>query len=529
MASTEAESQQVYWKSPTWMFALLGAAGLALAWAFRDAIELLIQVWSTSEEYGYGYAIPAIAAFFIWQKKNEIAEIPFTGSWIGALLLLFGGLLLVLGELATLYTVIQYGFVVSLSGLVYALVGWRAFKVLLAPMAVLLFMIPLPGFLYQNLSAELQLISSQIGVAVIRLFGISVYLEGNVIDLGAYKLQVVEACSGLRYLFPLTSLAFIAAYLFRGALWKKAIIFVSSAPITVFMNSFRIGVIGVLVEYGGPGQAEGFLHDFEGWVVFMGCMAILILEMWILAKVGRDSLPFSEAFAVTFPEPLSNADSPFRARSLPMPFKVALPVVVLIAFIPQVLGGRVEQVPQRPSFAEFPMRVGDWQGKRDSLEQIYIDTLKFEDYVIADYRNSQQEPVNFYVAYYGSQRKGESAHSPRSCIPGGGWRIASHERKLVPLQAGSDSAVPINRLLIQKGEYKQLVYYWFQGRGRNITNEYLVKWYIFWDALTRNRTDGALVRLTTFLQPGDDPADGDKRLMAFLKQVADPLRDYIPE
>jgi len=136
-------------------------------------------------------------------------------SLIGILVLGLGLLFMLLGDLAALYVVVQYGFLLSLLGIVLAFTGWKAFKLLIAPLAVLLFMIPLPNFLYQGLSAELQLISSQIGVAVIRLFGVSVYLEGNVIDLGTYKLQVVEACSGLRYLFPLTSLAFIAAYLFR--------------------------------------------------------------------------------------------------------------------------------------------------------------------------------------------------------------------------------------------------------------------------------------------------------------------------
>ena len=145
-----------------------------------------------------------------------------------------------------------------------------------APLLFLLFMIPLPNFLYNNLSAQLQLLSSELGVAVIRLFDIGVYLEGNVIDLGTYKLQVVEACSGLRYLFPLTSLAFLMAYLFKAAAWKRIVIFLSSIPITLLINSFRIGVIGVLVEYWGPGQAEGFLHDFEGWVVFMSSLGVLL-------------------------------------------------------------------------------------------------------------------------------------------------------------------------------------------------------------------------------------------------------------
>jgi exosortase len=106
------------------------------------------------------------------------------------------------------------------------------------PLLLLGLMIPLPTFLYQGLSAQMQLISSQIGVAIIRLFNISVFLEGNVIDLGNYKLQVAEACNGLRYLFPLMALGFIAAYLFKGALWKRAVIFLSTIPITILMNSF---------------------------------------------------------------------------------------------------------------------------------------------------------------------------------------------------------------------------------------------------------------------------------------------------
>jgi len=118
------------------------------------------------------------------------------------------------------------------------------------PLLFLGFMIPLPSFLYNNLSAYLQLISSQLGVAFIRLFGVSVYLEGNVIDLGTYQLQVVEACNGLRYLFPLMSLAFLSAYFFKGAMWKRAIIFLSSIPITVLMNSVRIGITGMISKAG---------------------------------------------------------------------------------------------------------------------------------------------------------------------------------------------------------------------------------------------------------------------------------------
>jgi EpsI family protein len=137
-------------------------------------------------------------------------------------------------------------------------------------------------------------------------------------------------------------------------------------------------------------------------------------------------------------------------------------------------------------------------------------------------------PVNFYSAFYASQRKGESIHSPSTCIPGGGWQIVSHE--VVPVDGVSLYGQPmrLNRLLIQKGEDRQLVYYWFQQRGRDLTNEYAVKWYLFWDALTMNRTDGALVRLTTFAPKGEDIAEADGRLRDFLKAVLPELGQYIP-
>ena len=169
-------------------------------------------------------------------------------------------------------------------------------RLLWVPLVYLVFMIPIPPFLQNKLSGLLQLWSSALGVSVIELFGISVYLEGNVIDLGNYQLQVVEACNGLRYLYPLASFGFLLAYMYQAPLWQRAFIFLSSIPITVLMNSFRIGVIGVLVEHYGIAHAEGFLHDFEGWVVFMACVAILLAEMWLLARLTGDRRPWAEIF-----------------------------------------------------------------------------------------------------------------------------------------------------------------------------------------------------------------------------------------
>jgi exosortase D (VPLPA-CTERM-specific) len=493
-----------------------------------ESLEAMVNKWEAQEEYSYGYMIPVITLFLMWQRKDKLEQIEFTGSWAGVVVVVGGLLLYMVGTIATLHVVVQYAFIMMLIGALYTLTGREAFRQTLVPMLFLVFMVPLPAFLFNNLSAYLQLISSEIGVAVIRLFGISVYLEGNVIDLGSYKLQVVEACSGLRYLFPLVTLSFITAYFFKEALWKRAIIFLSSVPITIFMNSFRIGVIGVLVEYGGPGQAEGFLHDFEGWIVFMACISILIGEMWIFTKLSKGSRPLMEVFGLEFPEP-ATGDLDIKTRVLPKSFIATLVVMLVVAIASPMIDDREEIIPDRTVFTELPLDIGEWNGREDRIEKIYLDALKLDDYVITDYVNNDGSSVNFYSAYYASQKSGESAHSPRSCIPGAGWQIKDHS--VIVADGINDNGQPfhVNRMVVRKGEYAQVVYYWFQQRGRNITNEYLVKWYLFWDGLTRNRTDGALVRFTTVLKPGEDLHKADNRIMGLLKEVHPLLGRFIPE
>ena len=517
----------IVWRESILFWVMLVTAISVLTLSFFDAIAWMVNTWEVQEEYGHGYIIPFISIFLIWQKKNIIEQLEFKNDWYGLLIVFIGLFLLVVGNISTLFVIQQYGYVTTILGLIYAFTGRVAFKPIFVPLLLLFFMIPLPVFLLQGISGELQLISSEIGVAFIRLFDISVFLEGNVIDLGVYKLQVVEACSGLNYLFPLMTLAFISAYFFTGSWWKKAVIFLSSIPITILMNSIRIGAIGVTVEYWGPKMAEGVLHDFEGWAVFMSCIGILILEMWVLAKLGKDKLPLKEAFGVDFPEPTPKG-AQVNYREVSKSFGASFAMILLIGISIFAIPDNVEVEPERKQFAEFPLEVESWKGKTGYLEQIYIDVLRFTDYIMSDYTNENQESINFYVAYYASQKSGSSAHSPRSCIPGGGWRITSLTQKVVEGAAVDGVPLEVNRLVIQKDETKQLVYYWFQQRGRIVTNEYMMKWWLFWDSMNQHRTDGALMRLTTVLQPGQDISIADKRLEDFSRKIAPILPEFVP-
>ena len=527
MTETTKINISVWKESPVVWFSFALVVVL-LGFVYWEGLKRLVLVWETKEEYSYGYMIPFITLFFLWQKKDVLERIDFKASWAGVAIVVLGFMLFFLGNLSTLFLIVQYSFLVVIIGVTVAYTGWRGFKVIAVPLLFLAFMIPLPQFFLVELSTRLQFISSEIGVWVIRLFGISVFLEGNVIDLGLIQLQVAEACSGLRYLFPLMTLGFIAAYFFKAAFWKRALVFLSAIPITVLMNSFRIGLIGVAVEYWGKEMAEGFLHDFEGWAVFMACTAVLVGEMWLLSRIGKERLPLREAFGLEFPAPTPDG-AQVNARALQMPYLAAVVVVAAVTAATLFMPERVEVEPQRKDFTEFPMELGKWKGKVDHIEEIILNELKLDDYLMVDFAEEEGKPVNFYVAYYASQRKGESAHSPRTCIPGGGWKMVG----LAPYEVAGITVngrpLVVNRAVIQLGEQKSLMYYWFQQRGRILTNEYLVKWMIFWDALTRNRSDGALVRVVVPVMPDEDIAGAERRLQGFLREATGQLSAFVPD
>lgn len=509
---------------------IVTAVGFGAIYLIADvALRNMLGAWQGNPEFSHAPLIPLIAAFLVWQQKDELQKLKFSGSWSGVALALFGALLAIAGKSASLYTVSQLGAVAAFYGVVLAGVGPLVFRRVWAPLFILLLMVPLPDFLLHNFSAEMQLISSRLGVWFMRLFGVSVYLEGNVIDLGVYRLQVAEACDGLRYMFPLMTLGFIMAYFFKAALWKRVLLFLSSFPITILMNSLRVGTIGILVDHWGIEMAEGFLHEFQGWAVFMVSFALMVLLMIGLSKIGADARPWREVFGLGFPAPTPKG-VPRVARPVPASLIAACVVLMAGAAVSLRLPHRTEATPDRASFVEFPAVIGAYSGRRDSLEEIYLDQLKLDDYLLANYRgtSSTAPPVNLYVAWYDSQQAGRSVHSPRACLPGGGWQIQALSQVEVPGIAVNGQPLRVNRALIALGANRQLVYYWFQQRGRVITNEYLVKWYLFWDSLTRRRTDGALVRLTVPLAEGEAPEQADRQLADFAREAMPRLRAHIP-
>ncbi len=507
---------------------LLVAAAVPIYWL---GFLSLVQAWATPE-YSHGPLIPLISLYLFLRELRNSPDWPADtprdrrpGIAVIGFALLFG----IFGNLVQIPDLVTYAFIIWVGGVVLTVFGWRIGRTHMLPVLHLIFMLPLPQFVFWKLTIFLQLISSQLGVWFIELAGIPVFLEGNVIDLGVYKLQVAEACSGLRYLFPILSFSYLFSILYRGPFWHKAVLFLMAAPLTVFMNSVRIGIIGILVDSYGIGQAEGFLHVFEGWVIFGVCIAILFLTAILLQRLTPSPLSFMETIDLDFQGFGAQLRRlPRIAPSAGMLAASLLTLAVTAAFV--LYPAPERQVVPRDGFALFPRHLGGWEGYSQVLDTDVERVLGATDYINATYiAPGEAGYVNLFSAWYERQTEGSGIHSPEVCLPVGGWEMFSLARYRVDLPATVYGSFEMNRAVIQKGTSKQLVYYWFEQRGRRMTNDYAAKASVVWDSLARGRTDGALVRFVTAIGPGETEADADARIQRLMAEALQKLPRFIPE
>ena len=505
-------------------FALFAAL---LAGIYFEAYRWLIQKDWPREDYNYCYLIPLVVVYLIWEKKDELAAEPAVPSWGGLLLLVPGILLFWVGDLAgEMYSLYLSSWLVGV-GILWMHIGWRRLKTIAFALCVALTMFPPPYFLSTKLTFGLKLISSRIGVWLLHVYGMSAYREGNIIDLGFTQLQVVDACSGLRYLFPLLIMGILFAYFYRAALWKRLFLVVSTIPLTIVINSLRIALTGVIYAHFGAAAAEGFFHGFSGWLIFMVSLGVLLLEVWILRKLPPHGWQADKlASRPAGKHPSMQADKRASRRALLQPVTV---VAVVLLGVTLALSHAIEfreKIPAAKPFRQFPLTVGSWEGTRQNMAQEFLTELDLTDYTMIDFASGGRH-VDFYVAYYASQRKGESIHSPETCLPGSGWEFRQAGKAQVALQ-GPHGSVTVNRAIMEKGGHRQLSYFWFPGRGRVMTNAWEMKLYTFWDSLTRQRTDGALVRIITPVYKDEDVRAAEERLQGFTREIVAVLEEYIP-
>lgn len=514
-----------------WGLALLLLATVAAGLFFIDGLDALLTAWQLPE-YSHGPLIPVLSGLmFLRQLKDYPVEPgPKSDRHIGVLVLFLAVFLGALGKLSNISDIVAYATIIWVGGILLISFGWKTGKHFWPPVVHLVYMLPLPGVIYYKLSTYLQFISSELGVWFLQLLSVPVFLDGNIIDLGVLKLHVAEACSGLRYLFPILSFSYIFAVLYKGPMWHKAVLLISAAPITVLMNSVRIAVGGFLADRYGIEWLEGFTHFFEGWVIFLTCIVLLFLLARIMLFFHPEKMGLADALDLETDGLVEQAQ---RLRHV-HPSKAMIVAAVLMV----AAAGAWQLMPaergangvSRDGFVRFPQQVGSWQqvGPAETLSPDIAKVLGADDYHSVTLRRDEKTPtVGLFSAWYDDQSKG-GVHSPEICLPGSGWEIAWLERSDITEQMGSSVPFRINRAVIQKGETRMMVYYWFEQKGRKVAWDFAAKFYLLLDGIRTGRTDGALVRLTTPIARDETDEEAEARLQEVLNDTMEILPRFIP-
>jgi exosortase len=254
--------------------------GLALlSTIFLCYSQILFEMakrWTVDPNYSHGFLIPLLSGYLIWTKRDAFSLSAIDPELKGLPIFMFGLLLLVLGKAGTIDFVMRFSFLMVLVGLSLFLLGTNIIKAALFPLCYLVFMIPLPSVLYNDLTFRLKLLTSILSTRILSLIGIHAFREGNIIHLNQTSLQVIDACSGLHSLISLLALAVLFAYLTQKSIWKRLSLILLTIPITIFSNSCRLTVTAILVDHIGPQATEGFFHILTGIIMFVIALLLLV-------------------------------------------------------------------------------------------------------------------------------------------------------------------------------------------------------------------------------------------------------------
>ncbi|MBK6749029.1 MAG: EpsI family protein [Acidobacteria bacterium] len=508
----------------------------ALVFLFASVLVKLGRDWWSDENYSHGLLVPFVIAFIIWSERDRLQR-----AITGPSVILGGGLaaaaimLLLAGTVGAELFTQRIAFVAALIATVVYFCGRRILVLLAAPAALLLLSIPIPQIIFNQIAIPLQMWASQMAVWGIRLFEVPTLRKGNIIDIlprGATQtisLEVVEACSGIRSLMTLVTLALILGYftrtdtdgklrfgLFSGRDVVRTIILMAAAvPIAVLTNAARVSATGILTFYYGKSASEGTWHDASGWLVYIVALALLIALNFVVTRLFGDAK--ETGGMIDPPAVITN-----RSRPLPL-----LVVFVVGGLLVNWFAYRSEFAPPRQALSELSQTLGDWRQKGDEIkfEPEVENLLKTTDYTMREYTLADGRIANIYVGYYASQRTGETYHSPQNCLPGAGWVLSEPQKVEVKMADGRSFTA--NRYTLRNGIYHQVMLYWYEGRGRTESSEYFDKLNTVVDSVTRRRSDGAMVRVMTDV--GHEEEASLKAVADLAAKLAEQLPPFVPE
>ena len=506
----------MHWMSPAVLL------GVSFVFCFLQTLRGLGRIWIESEEYSYALAIPAVIAYIIWRRWDAISRSAVSPNAYGGLAFFALLPLAVYGILGSSPTAVRLVLPMLLLAVIWFCYGLERFRLLAFPVFLSVFMLPLPTVFQTKIGVPLKHYSTMLGELLLRLADVSVFVEGNIIDLGVTQLQVVDACNGLRYILPLTALAAIFAYFFEKSRWKALLLIASAVPIAVFTNGVRIAVTGYLAQHYGSKIAEGFFHGFSGWIIFVFALLIL-LGLYILLQ---RTFPSSRRKPSPIIKPLSRKSSAAAHKAAVAASCCSLLLVgslnyAAIALPPLSLSN---------GFEKFPLKFDRWDGRRETMDPKIISLSGAEDAFNGTYMSKNGEIVSLYIGYRGSPftESENFFHSPDVCLPSLGWTTIVSADHTVTGVKGFEQII-VRKMLIEKTGLNQLVYFWFQTKNYVSANVNTNRFHLTLHALSRNNTYDLFIRPITPLLPGETVQDAEQRLDGFVQAMTPHLLQFLSQ
>ena len=270
-----------------WIAAALVLAGFALL--YRQVVVKLVMDWYNDDNYSHGFLIVPLALYFVWERRERLRKIPVTPSAFGLVCVLGSMVVLVAGILGSELFLTRISILGTVVGVILFLFGWAHLRALAFPVAFLLLMIPIPAILFNQIAFPLQLLASQFGESAMGLANVPVLREGNVLILANTTLEVAEACSGIRSLVSLLTLAIVFGYFSDPRGWVRTLLTLSAIPVAIVTNGFRVAGTGIAAHRFGAAAAEGFFHEFSGWLVFVSAFMLMLAVQRAIVRLAPAS------------------------------------------------------------------------------------------------------------------------------------------------------------------------------------------------------------------------------------------------
>lgn len=511
---------------------LVTLAAIAFTVCYAQVILALVDQWATNPLFSYGFAVPLISAYLIWNKADDLRRLPRTPDyWLGVPLTLASAAMLLAGHAGAVVMLQGLSLIATLAGLILLLYGRPTLRAVWFPICYLLLMLPVWDYPINRLQAPSQDLSARLAVTFLRAIGIPAMRTGMVITVPTHALEVMRECSGVSQLIALIAMVLPAAYLWLGTLPRRIALVVFAVVVGYLSNGVRIALIGWLVVKGwSDGDSTSPFHVIQGLVV--SGLAYLVIGAF-LSFLSKTRPGDGAQTAASVPV----ADPGFTWVPRRHWLDAVVVLVLIYAGIAQNTSSRADVV-LRGDLSALPNQINEWtmdpigdgtgrrfQGIADDLVGAYPSPAgerrfaAVDDELMRAYRTPSGDRVQVYIGYYrhqqqGKELAGEVSHSLQA--------VAS------PVSITLGEKTLELREVVQPSDAQKGVVFWYDVNGRIVPNIYVAKGYTIWDALTRRRTNGAVVMIAWESRGGEGSERARQDAIGFAQALVPVLRQHLP-